>query len=135
VAGELYLNAINVMRGAEGLSTYTPIDESEKFKIEYWAREEAKLQRMPKPKPPATRIALVTGAASGIGNAISMLPDLLGFWVTGEQIGERTNASTTGLLEIGSRTWNATLIDQLSCRARCSFPRRSGPVSAPCATT
>ena len=72
VAGEFYLNAINVMRGAEGLSTYSPIDESEKFKIEYWALEEAKLQRMPKPKPLATRIALVTGAASGIGKAIAV---------------------------------------------------------------
>jgi rhamnulose-1-phosphate aldolase/alcohol dehydrogenase len=72
VAGEFYLNAINVMRGAEGLSRYAPIDESEKFKIEYWALEEAKLQRMPKPKPLATRIALVTGAASGIGKAIAV---------------------------------------------------------------
>ena len=72
VAGEFYLNAINVMRGAEGLSTYTPINESEKFKIEYWALEEAKLQRMPKPKSLATRIALVTGAASGIGKAIAV---------------------------------------------------------------
>ncbi len=72
VAGEFYLNAINVMRGAEGLSTYAPIDESEKFKIEYWALEEAKLQRMPKPKALATRIALVTGAASGIGKAIAV---------------------------------------------------------------
>ena len=72
VAGEFYLNAINVMRGAEGLSTYPPIDESEKFKIEYWALEEAKLQRMPKPKPLATRIALVTGAAGGIGKAIAV---------------------------------------------------------------
>jgi rhamnulose-1-phosphate aldolase/alcohol dehydrogenase len=71
VAGEFYLNAINVMRGAEALSSYTPIDESEKFKIEYWALEEAKLQRMPKPKAHATRIALVTGAASGIGKAIA----------------------------------------------------------------
>ena len=71
VAGEFYLNAINVMRGAEGVSTYTPIDEAEKFRIEYWALEEAKLQRMPKPKPLATRIALVTGAASGIGKAIA----------------------------------------------------------------
>ncbi len=69
VAGEFYVNAINVMRGAEGLSTYAPIDESEKFRIEYWALEEAKLQRMPKPKPLATRIAIVTGAASGIGKA------------------------------------------------------------------
>jgi rhamnulose-1-phosphate aldolase/alcohol dehydrogenase len=69
VAGEFYVNAINVMRGAEGLSTYAPIDEAEKFRIEYWALEEAKLQRMPEPKPLATRIALVTGAASGIGLA------------------------------------------------------------------
>jgi len=69
VAGEFYVNAINVMRGAEGVSTYAPIDEAEKFRIEYWALEEAKLQRMPKPKPLATRIALVTGAASGIGKA------------------------------------------------------------------
>ncbi|MFF4663802.1 bifunctional aldolase/short-chain dehydrogenase [Streptomyces sp. NPDC001282] len=69
VAGEFYVNAINVMRGAEGLSTYSPIDESEKFRIEYWALEEAKLRRMPEPKPLATRIALVTGAASGIGRA------------------------------------------------------------------
>jgi rhamnulose-1-phosphate aldolase/alcohol dehydrogenase len=71
VAGEFYLNAINVMRGAEGLSRYAPIDEAEKFKIEYWALEEAKLQRMPRPKPLATRVALVTGAASGIGKAIA----------------------------------------------------------------
>ena len=71
VAGEFYLNAINVMRGAEAISTYAPIDESEKFRIEYWALEEAKLARMPKPKPLATRIALVTGAASGIGKAIA----------------------------------------------------------------
>jgi rhamnulose-1-phosphate aldolase/alcohol dehydrogenase len=71
VAGEFYVNAINVMRGAEAVSTYAPIDESEKFRIEYWSLEEAKLRRMPKPKPLATRVALVTGAASGIGKAIA----------------------------------------------------------------
>jgi rhamnulose-1-phosphate aldolase/alcohol dehydrogenase len=71
VAGEFYVNAINVMRGAEAVSTYAPIDEAEKFRIEYWALEEAKLQRMPQPKPLATRVALVTGAASGIGKAIA----------------------------------------------------------------
>ncbi|PZF43737.1 MULTISPECIES: bifunctional aldolase/short-chain dehydrogenase [unclassified Curtobacterium] len=71
VAGEFYVNAINVMRGAESVSTYAPIDEAEKFRIEYWALEEAKLQRMPAPKKLATRIALVTGAASGIGKAIA----------------------------------------------------------------
>ncbi|MFV0252829.1 MAG: bifunctional aldolase/short-chain dehydrogenase [Beutenbergiaceae bacterium] len=69
VAGEFYLNAINVMRGAEGLSSYQPISDSEKFRIEYWALEEAKLARMPKPKPLAARVALVTGAGSGIGKA------------------------------------------------------------------
>jgi rhamnulose-1-phosphate aldolase/alcohol dehydrogenase len=71
VAGEFYVNAINVMRGAEAVSTYAPIPESEKFRIEYWALEEAKLRRMPKPKPLAGRIALVTGAGSGIGKAIA----------------------------------------------------------------
>jgi len=72
VAGEFYVNAINVMRGAESVSTYSPIPESEKFRIEYWALEEAKLQRMPKPKALATRIALVTGGGSGIGKAIAL---------------------------------------------------------------
>lgn len=71
VAGEYFLNAINAMRGAEALSAYAPIPEAEKFRIEYWALEEAKLQRMPKPKRHATRIALVTGAGSGIGKAIA----------------------------------------------------------------
>ena len=69
VAGEFYVNAINVMRGAESLSRYSPIDEREKFRIEYWALEEAKLRRRPAPKPLATKVALVTGAASGIGKA------------------------------------------------------------------
>ena len=71
VAGEFYLNAINVMRGAEALSSYSPISDEEKFRIEYWALEEAKLQRMPKPKTHQGRIAFVTGAASGIGKAIA----------------------------------------------------------------
>jgi rhamnulose-1-phosphate aldolase/alcohol dehydrogenase len=71
VAGEFYLNAINVMRGAEAVSAYAPIDEAEKFRIEYWALEEAKLQRMPRPKPLTARVAFVTGAGSGIGRAIA----------------------------------------------------------------
>jgi rhamnulose-1-phosphate aldolase/alcohol dehydrogenase len=69
VAGEFYVNAINVMRGAEAVSIYSPIPESEKFRIEYWALEEAKLRRRPKPKPLTTRVALVTGGGSGIGRA------------------------------------------------------------------
>jgi rhamnulose-1-phosphate aldolase/alcohol dehydrogenase len=71
VAGEFYVNAINVMRGAEAVSSYAPIETQEKFRIEYWALEEAKLARMPRPRSHATRIALVTGAASGIGKAIA----------------------------------------------------------------
>ncbi|MFD6054615.1 bifunctional aldolase/short-chain dehydrogenase [Agromyces sp. NPDC060279] len=71
VAGEFYVNAINVMRGAESVSSYAPISDAEKFRIEYWALEEAKLQRMPKPKSHQGRIAFVTGAASGIGKAIA----------------------------------------------------------------
>ncbi|HTT91506.1 MAG TPA: bifunctional aldolase/short-chain dehydrogenase [Acidimicrobiales bacterium] len=69
VAGEFYVNAINVMRGAEALSSYEPIPESEKFRIEYWQLEEQKLRRMPPPRPLSARIALVTGAGSGIGAA------------------------------------------------------------------
>ncbi len=71
IAGEFYVNAINVMRGAEAISSYRPIPEREKFRIEYWALEEAKLRRLPSPKRHAGRIALVTGAAGGIGRAIA----------------------------------------------------------------
>jgi NAD(P)-dependent dehydrogenase (short-subunit alcohol dehydrogenase family) len=71
VAGEFYINAINVMRGAEALSTYEPIPEAEKFRVEYWSLEEAKLRRRPPPKPLTGKIAFVTGAASGIGKAIA----------------------------------------------------------------
>ncbi|MFT4229704.1 MAG: bifunctional aldolase/short-chain dehydrogenase, partial [Microbacterium sp.] len=69
VAGEFYVNAIGVMRGAEALSAYAPISDAEKFRIEYWALEEAKLQRQPAPRSHQGRIAFVTGAASGIGLA------------------------------------------------------------------
>ncbi|HZP11828.1 MAG TPA: bifunctional rhamnulose-1-phosphate aldolase/short-chain dehydrogenase [Nevskiaceae bacterium] len=69
LAGEFYGNAINVMRGAEAIGGYVGLDEREAFGIEYWALEEAKLKRMPKPKSLAGRIALITGAAGGIGSA------------------------------------------------------------------
>ena len=71
VAAEFYTNAINVMRGAEAISTYTSLPRQEAFNIEYWLLEEAKLQRMPKPGALTGRIALVTGSAGGIGNAIA----------------------------------------------------------------
>jgi rhamnulose-1-phosphate aldolase/alcohol dehydrogenase len=71
VAAEFYTNAINVMRGAEAVSKYTSLPRQEAFDIEYWLLEEAKLQRMPKPKPLSGRVALVTGSAGGIGKAIA----------------------------------------------------------------
>lgn len=71
VAAEFYINAINVMKGAEAISEYTSLPRQEAFNIEYWLLEEAKLQRMPKPKPLSGKIALVTGSAGGIGKAIA----------------------------------------------------------------
>ncbi|HEU5052406.1 MAG TPA: bifunctional aldolase/short-chain dehydrogenase [Hanamia sp.] len=71
VAAEFYINAINVMKGAEAISEYTSLPRQEAFDIEYWLLEEAKLQRMPKPKPLSGRIALVTGSGGGIGKAIA----------------------------------------------------------------
>ncbi|RAK02871.1 rhamnulose-1-phosphate aldolase/alcohol dehydrogenase [Larkinella arboricola] len=71
VAAEFYTNAINVMKGAEAISEYTSLPRQEAFDIEYWLLEEAKLQRMPKPKPLSGKIALVTGSAGGIGKAIA----------------------------------------------------------------
>src|SRR5438045_7139664 len=71
VAAEFYINAINVMRGTEAISEYTSLPRQEAFNIEYWLLEEAKLQRMPKPKALSGRIALITGSAGGIGKAIA----------------------------------------------------------------
>ncbi|PSJ56577.1 bifunctional rhamnulose-1-phosphate aldolase/short-chain dehydrogenase [Kumtagia ephedrae] len=71
ISGEFYVNAINVMRGASTVSDYMGLPEQEAFDIEYWVLEEAKLQRLPKPKPLAGRVALVTGGAGGIGRAIA----------------------------------------------------------------
>jgi rhamnulose-1-phosphate aldolase/alcohol dehydrogenase len=70
-ATEFYINAINVMKGAEAVSEYTSLPRQEAFNIEYWLLEEAKLQRMPKPKALSGRIALITGSAGGIGKAIA----------------------------------------------------------------
>ncbi|MEO6283993.1 MAG: bifunctional rhamnulose-1-phosphate aldolase/short-chain dehydrogenase, partial [Dyadobacter sp.] len=71
VAAEFYINAINVMKGSEAISEYTSLPRQEAFNIEYWLLEEAKLQRMPKPKALSGKIAMVTGSAGGIGKAIA----------------------------------------------------------------
>lgn len=71
VASEFYINAINVMRGAEAISSYTSLSRQEAFNIEYWLLEEAKLKRMPKPKALTGRVALITGSSGGIGKAIA----------------------------------------------------------------
>ena len=100
VAGEFYLNAINVMRGAEAISSYAPIPESEKFRIEYWELEEAKLRRRPKPKPLAGRIALVTGGGSGIGKATAARLAAEGACVV---VADRdADSSATAAAELGS---------------------------------
>ncbi|UOZ04166.1 bifunctional aldolase/short-chain dehydrogenase [Amycolatopsis sp. WQ 127309] len=109
VAGEFYVNAINVMRGAESVSTYAPIAESEKFRIEYWALEEAKLQRMPKPKPLAGRIALVTGAGSGIGKAIALRLAAEGACVTIADL--NASAASEVAAEIGGLAVTADVTD------------------------
>ncbi|HEY2728213.1 MAG TPA: SDR family oxidoreductase, partial [Parafilimonas sp.] len=71
IAAEFYINAINVMKGAEAISEYTSLPKQEAFNIEYWLLEEAKLQRLPKPKTLSGKIALITGSAGGIGKAIA----------------------------------------------------------------
>ncbi|MEN7537323.1 bifunctional rhamnulose-1-phosphate aldolase/short-chain dehydrogenase [Aurantiacibacter flavus] len=115
IAGEFYLNAINVMRGAEAIGQYVALDEQEAFDIEYWLLEEAKLQRMPAPREMVGKIALVTGGAGGIGSASArrllqegacvMLADLDGDSV---QSMERELAAKFGKDVVSSVTCNVT---------------------------
>ena len=113
VASEFYINAINVMRGAEAVSEYTSLPRQEAFNIEYWLLEEAKLQRMPKPKALTGRIALVTGSAGGIGKAIAKKFAAEGACVIINDINEERLQTAMGEFKqlFGRDTAASTLLD------------------------
>ncbi len=109
VASEFYINAINVMRGAEAITSYTSLPRQEAFDIEYWLLEEAKLQRMPKEQPLSRKVAVVTGAGGGIGKAIA---DKLA--------AEGANVVLTDIAEDRLKEANATYKSDVSTYAVCN---------------
>jgi len=113
VASEFYINAINVMKGAEAISEYTSLPRQEAFDIEYWLLEEAKLQRMPKPKPLSGRIALITGSGGGIGKAIAKKFVLEGACVilNDNDTGRLSEASAEFKQQFGNDSFSATELD------------------------
>ncbi|MEO5889045.1 MAG: bifunctional aldolase/short-chain dehydrogenase [Ferruginibacter sp.] len=121
VAAEFYINAINVMKGAEAISEYTSLPRQEAFNIEYWLLEEAKLQRMPKPKPLSGRIALVTGSAGGIGKAIAKKFASEGACVVINDINEERLQSATEEFSMlyGKDTAAAVMLDVTSADTIC----------------
>jgi rhamnulose-1-phosphate aldolase/alcohol dehydrogenase len=113
VASEFYINAINVMKGAEAVSEYTSLPRQEAFDIEYWLLEEAKLQRMPKPKPLSGRIALITGSGGGIGKAVAKRFVQEGACVilNDNDIGRLGEASAEFKQQFGSDSFSTTELD------------------------
>jgi len=129
VASEFYVNAINVMRGAESVSAYVPIPEQEAFDIEYWLLEEAKLRRMPPPKSLEGRIALVTGGAGGIGGATArrLLGEGACVVITDVDAGALAEAETALVGEHGRdrvRGLRCDVTDEASVRASYAFTLR-----------
>ncbi|WP_457420980.1 bifunctional rhamnulose-1-phosphate aldolase/short-chain dehydrogenase [Roseateles sp. P5_E7] len=118
IAGEFYINAINVMRGANGVDTYVGLPEQEAFDIEYWLLEEAKLQRMPKPKSLAGRVALVTGGAGGIGQAVARQLLQEGACVMLTDIdGEALEEASKALIKVGGKDAVATVRGDITSEA------------------
>ena len=119
LAGEFYMNAVNVIRGAEAVSAYSPISDEEKFRVEYWTLEDMKLSRRPAPKPLTGKIALVTGAGSGIGRAIAQKFSEAGAVVIVVDIDAEAAQATAG--QIGSAdnvsVVQATVTDEAAVRA------------------
>ena len=119
VASEFYINAINVMRGAEAITAYTSLPRQEAFDIEYWLLEEAKLQRMPKEKPLSRKVAVLTGAGGGIGKAIA---DKLA--------SEGANVVLTDINEEALVKANATYARDISAYAVCDVTNTASIESA-----
>lgn len=112
VAAEFYINAINVMKGAEAISSYTSLPRQEAFNIEYWLLEEAKLQRMPKPRPLTGKIALVTGSAGGIGKAIAKkFADEGACVIINDNDGKRLLSAKQDFQRYGKDTFIAEVLD------------------------
>jgi rhamnulose-1-phosphate aldolase/alcohol dehydrogenase len=117
VAAEFYINAINVMKGSEAISQYTSLPRQEAFNIEYWLLEEAKLQRMPKPKALSGRIALITGSAGGIGKAIAKkFLDEGACVIVNDNDAERLEKSQEDFKKYGKDSVTAILLDVLNVK-------------------
>lgn len=119
VAAEFYKNAINVMKGAEAISSYTSLPKQEAFNIEYWLLEEAKLQRMPKPKALTGKIALITGSAGGIGKAIArkFIQEGACVVINDNDVARLANAEESFKAEFGGDAYTTVLLDVTNAEA------------------